>query len=59
VEAVRDATEAVQKTGKSVADAIEADRGSGSALYQLAELTRAGPLRSLMIAFVLGYCLSR
>ncbi|WP_298255642.1 hypothetical protein [Bradyrhizobium sp.] len=55
-EAVRDATQDVQRTSESIARHIKVDRRPGSVLV---ELTRAAPLRSLIIAFLAGYVLAR
>lgn len=58
-EAVHDATEAVEATSESIAGAIEANRRPGAFLQQLARLTRQAPLRSLCIAFVVGFVIAR
>jgi hypothetical protein len=58
-EAVRDATEAVQATTQSIADAVEAARRPDAPLAQLARLTRQAPLQSLAIAFLLGALFAR
>jgi ElaB/YqjD/DUF883 family membrane-anchored ribosome-binding protein len=58
-EAVHDATEAVEVTSQSIAGAIEANRRPATFLQQLARLTRQAPLRSLGIAFVVGFIIAR
>jgi hypothetical protein len=56
---VRDASETVQATTRSIADAIEAGHRSGAPLDRLARLTREAPLQSLAIAFILGLIVAR
>ena len=58
-ETVHDATAAVEATSESIAGAIEANRRPGAFLQQLARLTRQAPLRSLGIAFVVGFVIAR
>jgi hypothetical protein len=56
---VRDASEAVQTTTQSIADAVAAGRRPGAALDRLARLTREAPLQSLAIAFMVGLIFAR
>jgi hypothetical protein len=58
-EAVQKATEAVQTTSRSVAEAVETGRRPGGPLDRLASLTREAPLQSLAIAFLLGFIVAR
>jgi hypothetical protein len=57
--AVKEATETVQTTTKSVASAVEDNRRPGGALDQLSRVTREAPLRWLAIAFALGLIIAR
>jgi hypothetical protein len=57
--AVREASEAVQSTTQSIADAVAAGRRLGAPLDQLARLTRESPLPLLGIAFMLGLIIAR
>jgi hypothetical protein len=57
--AVQDATEAVQKTTESIARVIEDSRRPGGALDQMIRITRESPLRSLAIAFIVGWIVAR
>jgi hypothetical protein len=58
-ESCSEATEAVQTTGRSIADAVEAGRRPGAAADRLASLTRGAPLQSLSIAFLVGFIIAR
>jgi len=58
-EAVQDAAEAVQKTTESIAGAIENRRRPGGVLDQLMRITRESPLRSLALAFLIGWIVTR
>ena len=49
---VREASEAVQTTTRSIANAVAAGRQLGAPLSQLARLTREAPLQSLAVAFI-------
>jgi hypothetical protein len=57
--AVREASEAVQTTTRSIADAVAADRRPGAPLDRLARLTCEAPLQSLAVAFLLGLIVAR
>ena len=57
--AVQDAAEAVQKTTESIASAIEDSRRPGGVLDQVTRITRESPLRSLAIAFIVGWIVAR
>lgn len=57
--AVQDATEAVQKTTESIANAIEDSRRPGGVLDQMTRITRESPLRSLALAFMVGWIVAR
>lgn len=59
VDAVNDAAESVQKTTEAVAGAIENSRRHGGMLDQLSRFTREAPLRSLAIAFAIGFMVAR
>jgi ElaB/YqjD/DUF883 family membrane-anchored ribosome-binding protein len=56
---VREASEAVQTTTRSIANAVVAGRQPGAPLDQLARLIREMPLQSLAVAFILGFILAR
>ena len=58
-ETVRGAAEAVQSTTDSVTGAINESRRPGGVLDQLSRFTREAPLRSLAIAFMVGWVLAR
>jgi ElaB/YqjD/DUF883 family membrane-anchored ribosome-binding protein len=58
-EAVQTASETVQSTTRTVADAIHEARQPGEPLDRLAQWTRAAPLHSLAIAFLVGIILGR
>jgi hypothetical protein len=57
-EAVHDATEAVRATSDSIAGAIE-DSRPGGVLNQVTRLAREAPLRSLALAFLVGWIVAR
>ncbi|SHN80739.1 hypothetical protein [Bradyrhizobium erythrophlei] len=57
--AVQDAAEAVQKTTESIASAIDDSRRPGGVLDQVTRITRESPLRSLAIAFIVGWIVAR
>ena len=58
-QAVREASETVQTTTRSIADAVEAARAPGRPLDRLARLTREVPLQALGVAFMLGLIVAR
>jgi hypothetical protein len=58
-EAVHDATEAVRATSNSIAGAIEDSRRPGGVLNQVTRLAREAPLRSLALAFLVGWIVAR
>ena len=58
-ESVRDAAEAVQATTESITEAIEGSRQPGGVLDQLSRFTREAPLRSLALAFLVGWLIAR
>ena len=58
-DAVNVAAETVQTTTESVAAAMEDSRRPGGLLDQLSRFTREAPLRSLIIAFVVGLVVAR
>ncbi len=58
-EAVNVAKKTVQKTARSVADAIEAGRRPGQPLDLLSEWARTAPIHSLAIAFLFGFIIAR
>lgn len=58
-EAVQTVAASVQATTRSVADAIEDARQPGAPLDRLAAWTRAAPLHSLAIAFLVGIIIGR
>ena len=57
--AVQDAAEAVQKTTESIASAIDDSRRPGGVLDQVTRITRESPLRSIAIAFIVGWIVAR
>ena len=57
--AVQDAAEAVQTTTESIANAIEDSRRPGGVLDQMTRITRESPLRSLALAFIIGWIVAR
>jgi hypothetical protein len=57
--AVQDAAEAVQATTESIANAIEDSRRPGGVLDQMTRITRESPLRSLALAFIIGWIVAR
>ena len=57
--AVQDTADAVQKTTESIANAIEDSRRPGGVLDQLTRITRESPLRSLALAFMVGWIVAR
>ena len=57
--AVREASEAVQATTQSIADAVAAGRRPRGNLDRLARLAREAPLQSLAIAFMVGLIIAR
>jgi hypothetical protein len=58
-DAVNGAAETVQTATESVAAAMEDSRRPGGILDQLSRFTREAPLRSLVIAFVVGLIVAR
>jgi hypothetical protein len=58
-EAVQTVSQTVQATTRTVADAIEEARQPGAPLDRLAQWTRAAPLHSLAVAFLVGIVLGR
>jgi ElaB/YqjD/DUF883 family membrane-anchored ribosome-binding protein len=58
-EAVQTASETVQATTKTITDAVQDARRPGEPLDRLAQWTRAAPLHSLAIAFLVGIILGR
>lgn len=58
-EAVRDAADAVRTTTASIAGAIDDSRRPGGTLDWLSRTTREAPLRSLVMAFVVGLIVAR
>jgi hypothetical protein len=57
--AVQDTADAVQKTTESIANAIEDSRRPGGVLDQVTRITRESPLRSLALAFMVGWIVAR
>lgn len=57
--AVQDAAEAVQATTESIANAIEDSRRPGGVLDQMTRITRESRLRSLALAFIIGWIVAR
>lgn len=58
-EAVQTVSASVEATTRTVADAIENARQPGAPLDRLAQWTRAAPLHSLAIAFLVGIVIGR
>ena len=58
-EAVQTVSQTVEATTRTVADAIEQARQPGEPLDRLAQWTRAAPLHSLAIAFLVGIVIGR
>ena len=58
-EAIQTVTASVQATTKTMADAIEDARQPGAPLDRLAQWTRAAPIHSLAIAFLIGIIFGR
>ena len=57
--AVQDAADAVQQTTESIVNAIEDSRRPGGVLDQVTRITRKSPLRSLALAFMVGWIVAR
>jgi hypothetical protein len=58
-EAVQKVAASVQATTRTVADAIDNARQPDAPLDRLAQWTRAAPIHSLVIAFLVGIILGR
>jgi hypothetical protein len=58
-EAVLGATETVQATSESIAEAIEESRRPGGLLDQAAKWIRQAPLASIAVAFLVGIMFAR
>jgi hypothetical protein len=58
-EAIETVADTVQTTTRRVADAIDAGRQPGAPLDRLAGWTRAAPMHSLAIAFLVGILVGR
>jgi hypothetical protein len=58
-DAVHSAAEVVQSTTDSIAEAIEDSRQPGSVLNQVTRRVREAPLRSLGLAFLVGWIVAR
>jgi hypothetical protein len=58
-EVVQGAAKAVEATTGSVARAIQDARRPGGVLDQLSRVAREAPLRSLAVAFIVGWILAR
>ena len=57
--AVRGAAETVQSTTESIAGAIEKSKRPGGVLDQVSRTAREAPLRSLALAFLVGWVVAR
>jgi hypothetical protein len=58
-DAVRGAAETVQSTTESIAAAIEDSRQPRSVLDRVSRVARDAPLRSLALAFMVGWLVAR
>jgi hypothetical protein len=58
-DAVKGVAETVQSTTESIAQAIEDSRQPGGVLDQVSRTAREAPLRSLALAFLVGWVVAR